>query len=180
MGTLERPTTGIVLIDGKNIAAMSDREVSDLRARTLGFVFQAFNLLNHLSALENVSEALSYCGVPARVRGSRATEALRSVGLGHRLTHFPPQLSGGERQRVAIARALVTNPKIMLADEPTGNLDRAAADTVLELLLGAANPTTAVVVVTHSPQVAQAMDRQIILSEGRLVRDSNATLGDGA
>jgi putative ABC transport system ATP-binding protein len=151
---------------------LGDRTVSALRARDIGFVFQSFNLMNHLTARENVIEALAYAGTPARSQERMAEAALGEVGLDHRSAHYPPQLSGGERQRVAIARALATRPRLILADEPTGNLDRAAADSVLDLLCNVVDPTCTVVIVTHDPEVAGLMDRRIAMADGRIVSDS--------
>ena len=170
-GTLERPTGGSVRICGQEVSTLSDAEVSAIRAHRIGFVFQAFHLIDHLDAVQNVALGLAYQGVPARDRRAAAVEALNRVDLGHRLRHRPPQLSGGERQRVAVARAVVGRPGLVFADEPTGNLDSAAGAEIIALLAGLAADGTAVVVVTHDQAVAAAMDRHIVVRDGRIVSD---------
>ena len=170
-GTLERPGRGSVRIGGREVAALPDAELSAVRARRLGFVFQQFHLLNHLDAVQNVALGLLYRGGPARARRAAAVAALDRVGLSRRLGHRPAQLSGGERQRVAIARAVAGHPELILADEPTGNLDSATGQQIIELLAGLADDGTAVVVVTHDPAVAAAMDRQIVMRDGRIIAD---------
>jgi putative ABC transport system ATP-binding protein len=170
-GTLERPGHGSVKIGGEEVSAMSDAELSGVRARRLGFVFQQFHLLDHLDAVHNVALGLLYRGESARDRRAAAIDALDRVGLGHRLGHRPPQLSGGERQRVAIARAVTGRPDVVLADEPTGNLDSATGAEIIALLAGLADDGTAVVVVTHDQAVAAAMDRRVLMRDGRIISD---------
>ena len=170
-GTLERPSSGRVMLGGQEVSALSDAELSAVRGRRLGFVFQQFHLLDHLDAVQNVALGLLYRGESARDRRSSAVEALDRVGLGHRLGHRPAQLSGGEKQRVAIARAVVGHPDVVLADEPTGNLDSAAGQQIIDLLAGLAADGTAVVVVTHDQAVAAAMDRRVVMRDGRIVAD---------
>ncbi len=174
VGTLERPSSGTVRISGQEVSALSDAELSGVRARRLGFVFQQFYLLDHLDAVQNVALGLLYRGAQARDRRAAAVEALDRVGLGHRLSHRPAQLSGGERQRVAIARAVVGRPDVVLADEPTGNLDSAAGAEIIALLAGLASDGTAIIVVTHDQAVAAAMDRRLVMRDGRIVSDDSA------
>jgi putative ABC transport system ATP-binding protein len=177
-GTLERPTSGSVRIGGEEIAALSDAELAGVRARRLGFVFQQFHLLDHLDATHNVALGLLHRGVRARDRRAAAIDALERVGLGHRIGHRPAQLSGGERQRVAIARAVVGRPDVVLADEPTGNLDSATGAEIIALLASLVNDGTAMVVVTHDPAVAAAMDRRVMMRDGHVISDNRA-VGDG-
>jgi len=170
-GTLERPSSGSVRIGGQEVSTLSDAELSAVRGRRLGFVFQQFHLLDHLDAVQNVALGLLYRGEQARDRRAAAVEALDRVGLGHRLGHKPAQLSGGERQRVAIARAVAGHPDVVFADEPTGNLDSVAGGQIIDLLVGLTADGTAVVVVTHDPAVAAAMDRRVVMQDGRIIAD---------
>jgi len=172
MGTLERPSSGRVSITALDVAEMSDRQLAAVRATRIGFVFQMFFLAEHASVLENVGDGLLYAGVPVSERRERAAEALARVGLGDRLAARPTQLSGGERQRVAIARALVGRPAIVLADEPTGNLDSGTGQAIMALIdeLNAEGAT--IVVITHEHEIAARFPRQISLLDGRIVTDT--------
>jgi putative ABC transport system ATP-binding protein len=173
MGTLERPTNGVVRIDGVDAAQLDDSALSQVRARQIGFVFQQFFLAEHATVRENVADGLLYAGAPAAERHERADEALERVGLAHRATFKPTKLSGGERQRVAIARALVGRPAIVLADEPTGNLDSATGASIMELIreLNAAGAT--IVMITHNGGLADQLPRQIRVLDGQVVSDTH-------
>jgi putative ABC transport system ATP-binding protein len=171
IGALDRPSAGVVRIDGYDLARLSDRELSALRARTIGFVFQQFHLAPGVSAVDNVAAGLLYAGVRRTVRRDLAERALRRVGLGHRLDHRPHELSGGERQRVAIARAVMGEPTLVLADEPTGNLDSAAGADVMALLGGLNRDGTTVVVITHDAQIGRSLPRRVTMRDGRVVDD---------
>ena len=177
MGTLERPSSGVVRIGGVDAARLSDREVSLLRARVIGFVFQQFFLAEQATVRENVADGLLYAGVPAAERYRRADEALERVGLSDRVKFKPTKLSGGERQRVAIARAVVGRPAIVLADEPTGNLDSTTGASIMELIreLNASGAT--IIMITHDGALADQLPRQIRLLDGQVVSDTGRDRG---
>jgi putative ABC transport system ATP-binding protein len=176
MGTLDRPTSGRVEVLGHDVAALSDRRLSAVRARWIGFVFQQFFLAPHLTALENVANGLLYHGIGHSGRRDRAAEALRRVGLGHRLDHRPHELSGGERQRTAIARAVVARPRIVLADEPTGALDSASGAAVVDLLRDLNAQGTTIAVITHDQALAAALPRRVRILDGRIREDGRPVL----
>lgn len=175
MGTLDLPTSGSVMIDGRDVARFSERRLSAVRSHLIGFVFQSFFLLDGISAVDNVANGLIYSGVPHRQRRARAAEALSTVGLGHRLGHVPNQMSGGERQRVAIARAIVNEPAIVLADEPTGNLDTSSSQAVMGLLRDLNDAGSTIVVITHDVDVAESLPRQVAFRDGQIEHDHSGT-----
>jgi putative ABC transport system ATP-binding protein len=175
LGALDRPTTGRLLLDGRDVAAMNDAELARLRNQTIGFVFQSFQLLPRTSAVDNVGLPLVYRGLRRSERRRLAVAALEAVNMGHRLGHHPAQLSGGEQQRVAIARALVGEPAVLLADEPTGNLDSRNGAEVLAVLDGLnRDHGVAVVIVTHDREVAERAPRQVFVRDGLIERDTGA------
>lgn len=169
IGTLDRPSAGVVRVDGQDVARLSDRRLSALRARRIGFVFQQFHLAPGETALDNVADGLLYAGAALRQRRTKAEATLIRVGLAHRLHHLPHELSGGERQRVAIARAVIGEPALLLADEPTGNLDTVSGRAVMALLRDLHDSGTTVLVITHDRELATALPRQVSMRDGKVV-----------
>lgn len=172
LGCLDRPTSGSYLLDGQEAANLSDDELAVTRNKKIGFVFQSFNLLPRINALENVALPLIYAGVQKNERRERAVEALTAVGLERRLHHLPNELSGGQRQRVAIARALVNEPTILMADEPTGALDTKSGDEVMEIFRKLNADGRTIILVTHEPEIAEYAKRVIHMRDGAIVRDT--------
>lgn len=172
LGCLDRPTTGSYRFNGDEVATLSDDELAYVRNKQIGFVFQSFNLLTKLTALENVALPMIYAGVNKKMRIERATQLLQSVGLGERMDHLPSELSGGQRQRVAIARALANNPAIIMADEPTGNLDSKSTIDVMNIFRGLHNEGRTILLVTHEPDIATYASRNVVLKDGIIVEDS--------
>lgn len=172
VGTLDRPTTGTVAIAGYDVAALTDRRLSALRARHIGFVFQAFHLVPGVAAVDNVAEGLLYSGLPRARRRRMAADALARVGLADRMRHRPHELSGGQKQRVAIARAVVGEPALLLADEPTGALDSASGEAVMELLHALNAEGATIAVITHDTEIAGRLPRQVRIRDGRVVADT--------
>ena len=171
LGTLERPSSGAVEVAGRDVVTATDVELAGLRAHEIGFVFQGFHLQDSMTALDNVANGMLYTGAPAKERKEAARDALERVGLGPRLTHRPPQLSGGERQRVAIARAIAKRPLIVLADEPTGNLDSRSGQEVLALLHGLADEGATLMLITHDENIAATFGRRLQMRDGEIVGD---------
>ncbi|MFF7816397.1 ABC transporter ATP-binding protein [Streptomyces sp. NPDC007945] len=176
MGTLDKPTSGTVRIAGHDVTALSDNRLSALRARHIGFVFQHFHLAAGRDAVDNVADGLLYAGVPLRERRARARHALDRVRLGHRHSHTPNELSGGEKQRVAIARALVGEPGLLLADEPTGALDTASGEVVMDLLRELNEAGTTICVITHDQEIADSLPRRVRFKDGEIVADERGTV----
>lgn len=171
LGCLDRPTVGSYELEGKEVAHLSDDELAVMRNKHIGFVFQNFNLLSRISSLENVALPLIYAGVGASERRKRAQEVLEAVGLGDRAGHLPNELSGGQRQRVAIARALVNNPEIIMADEPTGNLDTKSTKEIMEIFQEMHGRGKTIILVTHEPEIAVCANRQLLVRDGVITRD---------
>ena len=172
LGCLDRPTTGSYRLNGDEVATLSDDELAYVRNKQIGFVFQSFNLLTKLTALENVALPMIYAGVNKKMRIERATQLLQSVGLGDRMDHLPSELSGGQRQRVAIARALANNPAIIMADEPTGNLDSKSTIDVMNIFRDLHDEGRTILLVTHEPDIATYASRNVVLKDGIIVEDS--------
>ena len=172
LGCLDRPTTGSYRLNGDEVATLSDDELAFVRTKQIGFVFQSFNLLTKLTALENVALLMIYAGMDKKSRNERAAALLSSVGLGDRMDHLPSELSGGQRQRVAIARALANNPAIIMADEPTGNLDSKSTIDVMNIFRGLYDEGRTIILVTHEPEIATYASRNVVLRDGLIVEDS--------
>ncbi len=172
LGCLDRPTTGSYRLNGDEVATLSDDELAFVRNKQIGFVFQSFNLLTKLTAVENVALPMIYAGMDKKTRNDRAAALLESVGLGDRMDHLPSELSGGQRQRVAIARALANNPAIIMADEPTGNLDSKSTIDVMNIFRGLYDEGRTIILVTHEPEIATYASRNVVLRDGLIVEDS--------
>ena len=175
IGCLDRPTSGSYILDGEDVLQYKDKAMSDVRLHSIGFVFQSFHLLPRLSALENVCLPLSYAGIPKKERHRLAALALERVGLADRMDFMPTQLSGGQKQRVAIARAIVNNPKILLADEPTGALDTKSGRQVMELFQSLNDEGVTVIMITHDPEIAGFAKRKILIRDGEISTDPHIT-----
>ena len=172
LGCLDRPTTGSYRLNGDEVATLSDDELAFVRNKQIGFVFQSFNLLTKLTAVENVALPMIYAGMDKKTRNDRAAALLESVGLSDRMDHLPSELSGGQRQRVAIARALANNPAIIMADEPTGNLDSKSTIDVMNIFRGLYDEGRTIILVTHEPEIATYASRNVVLRDGLIVEDS--------
>ena len=172
LGCLDRPTTGSYRLNGDEVATLSDDELAFVRNKQIGFVFQSFNLLTKLTAVENVALPMIYAGMDKKTRNERAAALLASVGLGDRMDHLPSELSGGQRQRVAIARALANNPAIIMADEPTGNLDSKSTIDVMNIFRGLYDEGRTIILVTHEPEISTYASRNVVLRDGLIVEDS--------
>lgn len=172
LGCLDRPTRGSYRLNGDEVATLSDDELAFVRNKQIGFVFQSFNLLTKLTAVENVALPMIYAGMDKKTRNERAAALLASVGLGDRMDHLPSELSGGQRQRVAIARALANNPAIIMADEPTGNLDSKSTIDVMNIFRGLYDEGRTIILVTHEPEIATYASRNVVLRDGLIVEDS--------
>ncbi len=174
IGSLDIPTQGDILLDTVNISSLTESQLAQLRGKKIGFVFQQFNLINNLTALENVMLPMTFQGTPNSLRINRATELLNSFGLGERINHYPNELSGGQQQRVAIARALANNPEVILADEPTGNLDTKTGETVMNYLSQLHKTGKTIIMVTHDSDVASNAERIATLRDGQIIADSKS------
>ena len=173
LGCLDRPSSGEYYLDGESVAEMNDDQLADIRNRKVGFVFQSFNLLPRATALSNVELPLRYASVSGKDRRERARAALEAVGLGDRIHHRPSELSGGQQQRVAIARAIINDPAIVMADEPTGNLDTKSGDEIMQVLLNLNKElATTLIIVTHDPEVAEQTNRVVTIRDGVVVEDT--------
>lgn len=175
LGCLDTPTQGMYMLNNKAVSKLSDNELAEIRNKEIGFIFQTFNLLSRNTALENVALPLVYAGVPKKERLERAKEVLTSVGLADRISHKPNELSGGQRQRVAIARALVNHPSMLLADEPTGNLDTKTSHEIMDLLEEISNKGNTVIIVTHEEDIAKRAKRIVRLRDGRIESDQTVS-----
>lgn len=171
LGALDRPTSGSYVLDGKEVANLSDDELAYVRNKKIGFVFQSFNLLSKLTAKENVALPMVYAGVDKTTRNARAEELLTAVGLGERMDHLPAEMSGGQRQRVAIARALANDPAIIMADEPTGNLDSKSTVEVMDIFMNLYKQGRTIILVTHEPEIATYASRNVVLKDGLIIED---------
>ncbi|GAV25224.1 macrolide ABC transporter ATP-binding protein [Carboxydothermus islandicus] len=171
LGLLDRATIGKYFLDGRDVSVLSDRELAYIRNREIGFVFQAFNLIPRMTVLDNVMLPMVYARIPGKVRREKALEALAKVGLLHRIKHYPNEISGGEKQRVAIARAIVNTPKVILADEPTGNLDSKSSEEIMKIFQKLNDEGVTIVVVTHEPDIAQHTKRIVRFRDGQIISD---------